>query len=303
MWFGHGTKPKDSPVHSEIADAIKPLPDRIHDLGHVLVATVPASKRYHAAVRLDVADHARLDRVMTAVVRAMPLGPRLTVLRVFGTHPDAPGTALLVEAGRQLAGSRTNADLRAAADKAGVAIQQIGLDQFRPFLRKADDHLERLGGLSVLMHEVSQLHRGVQQASSERALSTKAITALRLPSADPQVFPAGSPTPTVPPPNNIPGGPWKWSANPQNGRGGTFVGPNGATANWDDLDAHWDVDDGTNNRTRYNRFGAPMTPDEAHGRYKGPPRIPLPFRIFRGLPPLFITPEQKRWILGEPESA
>lgn len=110
--------------------------------------------------------------------------------------------------------------------------------------------------------------------------------------------------PTPPPPPSIPGGPWTWLADPSNSRGGTFRGQDGSSASWDAKDGHWDVDNGRGERSRYNRFGASLTPDEAHGRYNGPPRFPLPFReLFRMLPPLLILPEQERVILGRPGEA
>lgn len=68
MWFGHGTRPKDDVASPATEDAISAIAERIHDLGHVLMAGLPASKRHHAAARLSEDDHARLDRLMTAVV-------------------------------------------------------------------------------------------------------------------------------------------------------------------------------------------------------------------------------------------
>src|SRR5579883_148420 len=83
-----------------------------------------------------------------------------------------------------------------------------------------------------------------------------------------------------PPPDKIPGGPWKWSPDPRNSRGGVYSGPKaGSSASWDDIYGHWDVDDGYGNRQRYNRWGDPLTPDEAHGPYSGPRRLPLPPRV------------------------
>ena len=105
--------------------------------------------------------------------------------------------------------------------------------------------------------------------------------------------------PTPPPPDSIPGGPWTWNSDPQNSRGGTYNDPNQKTASWDMEYSHWDVTDNDGNRIRYNRFGAPLTKDEAHGSYNGPPRLPLPFKyLFKVLPPLFILPEQEQMILG-----
>jgi RHS repeat-associated protein len=86
-----------------------------------------------------------------------------------------------------------------------------------------------------------------------------------------------------PPPPNIPGGPWKWAPNPQNSRGGTYVDPDGRSATWDKKGNHWDVDDGKGNRQRYNRWGKPLTPGQAHN-YKGPKQKPLNFprKFMRG---------------------
>ena len=81
--------------------------------------------------------------------------------------------------------------------------------------------------------------------------------------------------PAAPPPPDIPGGPWKWSPDPNNTRGGAFTDPTGKSASWDKPGGHWDVDDGHGNRQRYNRHGAPMTKEQAHGPYKGPPRKPF----------------------------
>ena len=83
MWFGDGTKPKDAETLS--ADVLPSLQDRIHRVGHALVAGLPVSKRHHAVARLDTADHGRLSRLLTGVAHALPLGPRLTSIRVLGT--------------------------------------------------------------------------------------------------------------------------------------------------------------------------------------------------------------------------
>ena len=83
-------------------------------------------------------------------------------------------------------------------------------------------------------------------------------------------------TPPPPPPERIPGGPWKWSPDPQNGRGGSYKDPSDRSASWDAKDGHWDVDDGQGNRQRYNRHGAAISSDEAHGKYRGPRRFPFP---------------------------
>jgi RHS repeat-associated protein len=78
---------------------------------------------------------------------------------------------------------------------------------------------------------------------------------------------------TYPPPPNIPGGPWKWCPNPNNSRGGQFVGQGGASASWDP-EGHWDVDNGKGIRQRYSNRGVPITPKQAHG-YKGPKQQPI----------------------------
>jgi RHS repeat-associated protein len=88
---------------------------------------------------------------------------------------------------------------------------------------------------------------------------------------DPDGLQAG---PYAPPPSNIPGGPWKWSPDPNNSRGGTYTGQNNASASWDSKGNHWDVDDGKGNRQRYNRWGKPITPQQAH-KYKGPKQRPF----------------------------
>jgi RHS repeat-associated protein len=103
-----------------------------------------------------------------------------------------------------------------------------------------------------------------------------------------EIDPEGLQTP--PPPSNIPGGPWTWYPDPQNSRGGTFQDPNGNSANWDP-EGHWDVWDRQGNRQRYNRHGAPISPDEAHRPYKGPPRLPFPRFFFEVCPiPLMLDP-------------
>jgi RHS repeat-associated protein len=82
--------------------------------------------------------------------------------------------------------------------------------------------------------------------------------------------------PPGPPPIPVPGAPegttWKWNANPQNPRGGTW-GPDTPiprqsqpSASWDPIDNHWDVDPGVRGapRTRYSSLGEPLTKDQAH---------------------------------------
>lgn len=87
---------------------------------------------------------------------------------------------------------------------------------------------------------------------------------------------ANSPPPPTGDGSKIPNGPWTWSEDPNNTRGGKYLNPDGMSASWDNPGGHWDVDDGSGNRQRYNRWGAPLTPDQAHGNYEGPRRMPLP---------------------------
>jgi len=154
MWFGHGTKPKDASLGSAPQDVLPPLQDRIHSVGHTLVAGLPRSKRHHAAARLSVADHGHLDRLLTGVAHAHPLGPRLVPLRVLGRNADAPGIGAFVKAGAVIRTASTNADLREATDLVARSAQDMGLDRFKPFLREADDHLARTGGMLALLREV-----------------------------------------------------------------------------------------------------------------------------------------------------
>jgi len=93
--------------------------------------------------------------------------------------------------------------------------------------------------------------------------------------------------PTGPPPPSIPGAPWVWRPDAGNTRDGVWQGQDGQTASWDFEGGHWDIDDGHGNRQRYNRHGAPISADEAHGEYKGPPRFPFPPR---SCPPTIILP-------------
>ena len=76
------------------------------------------------------------------------------------------------------------------------------------------------------------------------------------------------------PPSSVPGGPWTWAPDSGNSRGGTFRDPSGQAASWDTKGNHWDVDNGQGTRQRYNRWGKPLTPQQAHS-YKGPKQSPL----------------------------
>lgn len=79
----------------------------------------------------------------------------------------------------------------------------------------------------------------------------------------------------VAPPSDIPHtGAWRWAPNPQNSRGGTWVDDAGRSASWEEgtrqrPGGHWDVDQGDGTRQRFNRFGAPLSAQQAHG-YRGP---------------------------------
>ncbi len=154
MWFGDGTKPQDAKTSSVAEDVLPSLQDRIHNVGHTLVAGLPASKRHHAVARLGAADHGRLDRLLTGVAHALPLGPRLIPIRVLGTNADAPGIGAFVKAGGMIRVADTHADLREATDLIGHSALEMGLDRFRPFLRQADDHLTQTGGMSALGRDV-----------------------------------------------------------------------------------------------------------------------------------------------------
>ena len=98
---------------------------------------------------------------------------------------------------------------------------------------------------------------------------------------------------TLPPPNNIPGGPWRWSRNPENSRGGNYVGIKpGSSASWDPS-GHWDVDPGNGERQRYDWRGNPLTKEQAHTPFRGPryPLIPRTGPLFLFINPCFLMPE------------
>lgn len=151
-WFGHGTAPHDASLPD--AASAGSLAERIRSLGHTLVAGLPRAWRHHDAARLDAEDHARLDRLLTATVGALPLGERTIAGRVFGMHPDAPALPDLLRAARLVRDAHGNADLRAATDAVARAALAIGLDRFKRFLRRADDHLAEQGGLVTLVRDM-----------------------------------------------------------------------------------------------------------------------------------------------------
>ncbi len=77
--------------------------------------------------------------------------------------------------------------------------------------------------------------------------------------------------PSAPPPPNVPGGPWTWYPNPTgNDRMGEYRDPAGNRTSWDP-EGHWDWNAGgqAGNRQRYDRWGNPITKQQAHG-YQGP---------------------------------
>ena len=70
------------------------------------------------------------------------------------TNADAPGVGAFVKAGGVLKAAATQADLREATDLVARSAQEMGLDRFQPFLRKADDHLTRTGGMLALLQDL-----------------------------------------------------------------------------------------------------------------------------------------------------
>jgi RHS repeat-associated protein len=75
------------------------------------------------------------------------------------------------------------------------------------------------------------------------------------------------------PPSNIEGGPWTWSSNPQNSRGGDYIGaeqPGGkmrctyAESGPNNPNPYWKTTGPKGNLQHYNLNGDPITPQEAH---------------------------------------
>jgi hypothetical protein len=91
--------------------------------------------------------------------------------------------------------------------------------------------------------------------------------------------PIGAPPGTPTPPDNIPGGPWGWSNDDQNPRGGAYKGPKPPkgprpSLTYDPDDDYWRLDDGYGNSQRYRGgSGDPISPEEAH---PGNPQNPSP---------------------------
>ena len=171
MWFGNGTKPKDVGPSPKPKDASLALADRIRNVGYGLVAGLPPSQRRHPAVQLNALNHDRLDRVLTGVIHALPLGPRLTSIRVLGMKADAPGVSAFVRAGSVIHAAETNTELRTATDLIARSAQEVGLDHFKPFLRQADSHLTRTGGVPALLHDLPVPNRSAVNSATNK-LST-----------------------------------------------------------------------------------------------------------------------------------
>ena len=87
-WFGDGTAPASDKAGRVTSASAAAISQRIHDVGHTLVAGLPASKRYHAAAKLSTEDHARLDRLLTATVQALPAGGPAIARHIFGVEPS-----------------------------------------------------------------------------------------------------------------------------------------------------------------------------------------------------------------------
>jgi hypothetical protein len=88
-----------------------------------------------------------------------------------------------------------------------------------------------------------------------------------------------TPEPSGGPPVPVPGDPdnsWGFNPDQNNSRGGSY-GPRTPvpdrgqpSASWEpDNRGHWDVDDGLGNRRRFDRWGKPLTPEEAHAPRPG----------------------------------
>lgn len=138
QWFGHGTKPKDGAATKSAAGD---LAARIHGLGHTLVASLPRPQRHHAALRMDAQDHARLDRVLVAIVGGLRATATSFAAHFFAAPPDAPYVGPFREAARLVAAAETQADLRDASDALAGAATAVGLDRWRGFLRAVDEQL------------------------------------------------------------------------------------------------------------------------------------------------------------------
>ncbi len=86
----------------------------------------------HDVARLGPEDHARLSRLLTAAIRALPLGLAVIARRVFGTGANTPGIASIIRAAALLGHGGDNADLRAATDALGQAAQVTLVRDLQP---------------------------------------------------------------------------------------------------------------------------------------------------------------------------
>ena len=94
-------------------------------------------------------------------MQVFALGGPAVARRVFGMRPDTPGIDGFGRPARLLCDGPDNSNLRAATDALGRATQDIGLDQFKPFPRRADGHLAGQSGLLTLV-------RGELEAAAPR---------------------------------------------------------------------------------------------------------------------------------------
>ncbi len=106
---------------------------------------------YPSATMARHGGYARLNRLLAATVQIFALGGPAIARRVFGIRPDTPGIDGFIRAARLLRDGQPNTDLRAATDALGRTTQDTGLDQFKPFLRRADEHLTGQSGLLTLV--------------------------------------------------------------------------------------------------------------------------------------------------------
>jgi RHS repeat-associated protein len=100
------------------------------------------------------------------------------------------------------------------------------------------------------------------------------------------------------PNGRVPGGPWKWSPDPGNSRGGgSWTNDRGGTTSWDGPGSHWDTHDHSGaKRDRYDRWGNKLDPNDPHKyeRKRKPkvpplltPRMPL---LIMPFPPCLLSP-------------
>jgi hypothetical protein len=99
--------------------------------------------------------------------------------------------------------------------------------------------------------------------------------------ADPWGLHATGPPPGWPsPPANLPG-PWEWVPDSSNSRGGEYRTPKPSQKGvqrrcltWNDEEQYWKYSPGNGRQSRYDRWGRPLTPEQAHRRAPRP-RPPL----------------------------